>query len=342
VTFDAKISLIIPTYNRADLLKRALESALDLDYPREEYEIIVVDNNSSDGTAAVVKETQRNHPEHRLICVSEGRLGLHNARHAGTYAARGSILLFTDDDATFDRDWLRAYAEAFDVHPEMAAAGGPVRAFWETPPPPWLIAFMGDEKTFGMFSLMEPFNNFRLMSDGMFFGVNMAIRRDILIKLGGFNPEAFGDTWLGDGETGLVYKLWDQKLLIGYVPGALVHHHISPTRMTVQYLRRRMGNQGMCDLYSQFHRHLPKPASIIKQAARLALTQANSWMRASWARNRTDVRSLSLQLEAARTSAQLRYMLKIALSKKSQAFVAKENWLSEFGPVPNPATVPER
>ena len=330
MTLDAKISLIIPTYNRAELLKRALESALNLDYPGEEYEIIVVDNNSSDGTAAVVKETRRNHPGHRLICVREERLGLHNARHAGSRVAQGNILLFTDDDATFDRGWLRAYAEAFDAHPEMAAAGGPVRAFWDAPPPPWLVTFMGDEKTFGMFSLMEPFNEFRLMSDGMFFGVNMAIRRNLLIKLGGFNPEAFGDTWLGDGETGLVYKLRDKRLLIGYVPGALVYHHISSKRMTVSYLRHRMANQGMCDLYSQFQRRLPKPVLIVKQAARLVLTEAGSWLRACWSKDRTDLESLHLQLEAARTQAQVRYMLKIALSKKFQNFVARKDWFNDY------------
>jgi glucosyl-dolichyl phosphate glucuronosyltransferase len=337
------ISLVIPTYNRVGLLKRALESAVDLDYPPEHYEIIVVDNGSSnDTTAAVVHAMSNKNVEHNISYIREERLGLHNARHAGTWAAKGNILLFTDDDARFDRGWLRAYAEAFDAHPEMAAAGGPVRPSWETPPPKWLIELMHDPTTFGMFSLMEPYDDFCLNPDGMFFGVNMAIRRNTLINLGGFNPEAFGDMWLGDGETGLVYKLWDHKLPIGYVPGALVYHHIPSTRMTVKYLRRRMANQGMCDLYSQFHRHLPKPPSIFKQATRLALTHAQLWIRASWARDRTDVHSLNLQLEAARTQAQLRYMLKIALSKKFQNFVAKKDWLNELGPLPDSTTVPRR
>jgi glucosyl-dolichyl phosphate glucuronosyltransferase len=335
VTKDATISLVIPTYNRVGLLKRALESAVSLDYPPERYEIIAVDNGSDDATAEVVQIIANKNAEHSIAYVREKRLGLHNARHAGTWAAKGNILLFTDDDATFDRNWLRAYAEAFDAHPEMAAAGGPVRPAWETPPPKWLIELMHDSATCGMFSLMEPHKDFRLMADGMFFGVNMAIRRNILIKLGGFNPEAFGDTWLGDGETGLVYKLWDHKLPIGYVPTALVYHHISSARMTVQYLCRRMSNQGMCDLYSQFHRHLPKPVSIVKQATRLALTQAGSWVRACSVRGRTDIPSLNVQLEAARTQAQLRYMLKIALSRKLQNFVTKDDWLNDLGGLPS-------
>ncbi len=238
------ISLIIPTYNRAASLKRALESASYLDYPPDRYEIIVVDNGSTDSTPAVVKEARQNNPTNRLVYVREERLGLHNARHAGVWAARGDILLFTDDDATFDPGWLSAYAEAFDSHPDMAAAGGPVRAAWEAPPPQWLIEFMGDVKTFGMLSLMEPYEDFRLAADGIFFGVNMAIRAGILLEMGGFNPEAFGAVWLGDGETGLIYKLRDHRMLIGYIPDALAYHHIPPERMTVQYLRRPHGESG--------------------------------------------------------------------------------------------------
>jgi glycosyltransferase involved in cell wall biosynthesis len=332
---DATISLIIPTYNRARLLRRALESAVNLDFPPELYEIMIVDNGSNDTTAEIVQAIRSDNVEHNISYIREERLGLHNARHAGTRATKGTILLFSDDDATFDRGWLRAYAEAFDAHPKMAAAGGPVRPSWEIPPPQWLVDLMHDPVTWGMFSLMEPYKDFRLLPDGMFFGVNMAIRRNVLVELGGFNPEAFGDTWLGDGETGLVYKLWDHKLLIGYVPGALVYHHIPSTRMTVEYLRRRMANQGMCDLYSQFHRGLPRPASIIKQATRLALSHGRLWLRMSWASDRIDVRSLNLQLEAARTRAQLCYMLKIAFSRKLRNFVTKDDWLNDPGGLPS-------
>jgi glycosyl transferase family 2 len=84
----------------------------------------------------------------------------HNARHAGVWAAKGDILIFTDDDATFAQGWLRAYADAFDTHPEMVAAGGPVRPVWEDPAPTWLLQFMGDAKTFGTLSLMEPYDTF--------------------------------------------------------------------------------------------------------------------------------------------------------------------------------------
>jgi glucosyl-dolichyl phosphate glucuronosyltransferase len=335
------ISLIIPTYNRAGVLKRALDSALNIEYSPADYEIIVVDNGSTDATAAVVKDVQESSPQRRLTYIREERVGLHNARHAGVWAAKGDILIFTDDDATFAPGWLRAYAEAFDAHPEMVAAGGPVRASWEAPPPKWLVEFIGDAKTFGILSLMEPYDDFCLNSHGEFFGVNMAIRAHVLLEMGGFNPEAFGDVWLGDGETGLNYKLWNRKMLIGYVPEALVYHHIPPERMTLQYLRRRMANQGACDLYSDFHHTLPNTRSMLRRVSGLIWRNYRSWVAAMLVKDRTDVQSLNVQLESARTQAQLQYMLKVALNKNFQRFVVKKDWLDDLRPMEKRSDTPQ-
>jgi glucosyl-dolichyl phosphate glucuronosyltransferase len=330
---DNMISLIIPTYNRAALLERALKSAMNLDYPPTRYEIVIVDNGSTDATPAVVQNVRDNSAEHDVGYVREERLGLHNARHAGVWAAKGDILIFTDDDATFAPGWLRAYAAAFDAHPKMVAAGGPVRASWEVPPPKWLVEFIGEAKTFGILSLMEPYDDFRLNPDGIFFGVNMAIRAHVLLEVGGFNPEAFGDVWLGDGETGLNYKLWNHKMLIGYVPEALVYHHIPRERMTVQYLRFRMANQGVCDLYSDFHRTLPNTRTMLRRVSGLILKNYRSWVAAMLVKNCTDVQSLTVQLESARTQAQLKYMLKVALNKRFQSFVSKKDWINDLRPM---------
>lgn len=337
---DHTISLIIPTYNRATSLKRALESALNLDYPPAGYEIIVVDNGSADATAAVVENARHSSPGHKFEYIREERLGLHHARHAGVWAAKGDILIFTDDDATFDPGWIRAYAEDFDAHPHMVAAGGPVRASWEAPPPNWFVEFMGDAKTFGMLSLMEPHSEFRLTADGVFFGVNMAIRANVLLEMGGFNPEAFGDVWLGDGETGLNQKLRNHGMLIGYVPDALVYHHIPPERMTLRYLRRRMANQGVCDLYSDFHRTRPNTVSLLKRAGGLLIRNARTWIAAIPVKDRTDVHSLKIQLDAARTRAQLKYAVKLAVNSNFRAFVLKTDWLNDLCPVnQSPAAV---
>jgi glucosyl-dolichyl phosphate glucuronosyltransferase len=95
------ISVIIPTLNRCSYLERALASAREQTFPSSEYEIIVVDNGSTDGTRDLVERLNQDGGK-RLCYVYEGQLGLHHARHAGARAAKSWILIFTDDDATFD------------------------------------------------------------------------------------------------------------------------------------------------------------------------------------------------------------------------------------------------
>ena len=133
------ISVIIPTLNRCEILADALTSVRQQTLPADQYEIIVVDNGSTDGTRELTERLNQDGCK-PIRYIYEPQLGLHNARHAGARAAKGNVLVFTDDDATFDPGWLQAYAKAFAEHPEMAAAGGPVRPIWEASPPKWLWA----------------------------------------------------------------------------------------------------------------------------------------------------------------------------------------------------------
>jgi glycosyltransferase involved in cell wall biosynthesis len=292
-----------------------------------DFEILVVDNAADPAIEQAVVEFNRSAivPARYL---PESHLGLHNARHAGAQAANGEILVFTDDDATFDCGCLQAYAKAFGEHPEMAAAGGPVKPVWEVPPPQWLLNFIGGTKIFPILSLMEPYDEFHLDPKGYFIGVNMAIQRDVLFKVGGFNPDSFGDVWLGDGETGLYQKLWRQQMLVGYVSDAVVYHHIPPNRMTVDYFRRRMGNEGACDMFPRFHDRVPPWSSLCQQAIAIAIKNRMKWVQAILVRDRTDARSLYIQLDAARTQSQLKYVVRLILDKDFQKLVLKRDWLT--------------
>ena len=322
------ISIVIPTYNRADSLVQAIKSAMDLDYPSDRYEIIVVDNASTDATPQIVSRLQDGVKGCSLRFVQEEQLGLHNARHAGARAANGKILVFTDDDATFDPGWLQAYAEAFEAHPDMVAAGGPVRPSWETPPPKWLLDYMSGRKTFGIMSLMEPYREFRLDTKGFFFGVNMAIRRDVLFQVGGFNPELIGRFTAGDGESGLVRKIQEQGWPIGYVPGALVYHHIPPGRMTLEYLCRWQAHRAGAQLYHRYHKHIPGPFGLAMDAVQTVLLSAKTWVRARFMRHRTDRFAVSLQMRAALRYAQLGYIIRLISDRHLRQMVTRKDWLN--------------
>jgi glycosyltransferase involved in cell wall biosynthesis len=293
----------------------------------QDFELVVVDN-SPDGELCPRIDAFNTGALIRARYVHEPRLGLHNARHAGARAASGDVLVFTDDDAVFDSEWLAAYSRCFDREPQMAAAGGRVVPEWDAPPPAWLcVAMAADPTMFPALSLLDLSPEFRLTHDGIFFGVNMAIRRDPLFSTGGFNPEIFGNRWLGDGETGLNRKLWARRELIGYVPDAVVYHRVTAERMTVDYLRRRQANDGACDMYARFHRGMPSLTGLAWAALGIGAESVRDWAVAPVFRGRTDPRALRVQLRAARAWARLEYVVRLMGDPQLRAQVTRENWL---------------
>jgi glycosyltransferase involved in cell wall biosynthesis len=321
------VSLIIPTHNRAGSLSHAINSALTQDYDSGAYEVVVVDNASTDHTAEVVREIQGANSGRALLYVFEGQLGLDNARHAGARTATGDVLVFTDDDATFDPHWLSAYVDAFATHAEMAGAGGPVLPVWEVPPPPWLTLLMNDQKKVGYLSLMDLGERFSLFPDNEFYGVNMAVRREALFQVGGFNPESFGDKWLGDGESGLVIKLKDRGWSIGYVPGAVVRHHIPPGRLTMSYLRKRYANEGGASAYTFFKSRGMAAPVVMKYVTRIAVKYWVFWLVLPLVKDRTSAWAIDLQLRGAITWSRVTYAMRLLFDKELRRLVEHGNRL---------------
>mgnify|MGYP001590105846 CR=1 FL=1 len=320
------ISIIIPTYNRKSSLMRSLESLQK--QKNALMEIIVVDNAHEKSIHNEIKKF--NHTAtYPVIYISEQKLGLHFARHKGAITAKTEILIFTDDDATFSPDWVKSYIDAFFKYPKMVAAGGPVRPKWESNPPIWLKEFMGESKIFTPFSLMDSYKKFNLDKKGYFFGVNMAVRKKTLFEVGGFNPELIGNTYVGDGEFGLNKKLWQKKLLIGYVPQAIIFHQIPNDRMTLDYLLKRMVNEGASNAYSLFHSGIPNYFVLILKIIALALKNIKLFAAALFYKGKTDSNSLNIQLEAYRIYGQIIYMLRLLTDQNFRSLVLQKDWLKE-------------
>ncbi|HEY9888211.1 MAG TPA: glycosyltransferase family A protein, partial [Candidatus Obscuribacterales bacterium] len=134
-----RISAIICTHNRADYLGAAIDSLLTQAF--DHYEVIVVDNASTDSTRSVV-EARSPHP--RLRYVHEPTLGLSVARNTGAQAATGEILAYLDDDAEASQGWLAALMAIYEQNPQVAIAGGKVTLLWppNCTPPRWLSTAM--------------------------------------------------------------------------------------------------------------------------------------------------------------------------------------------------------
>src|SRR5215469_3651107 len=119
------ISVVVPVYNSADTIRRCLESISAQSYPSSHFEVIVVDDGSTDETASEVRASADAFQE-RLTFLSQTNAGPAVARNAGIRAASGTIVAFTDADCIAAPNWLESLAHVFDQYPDVAGVGGPL------------------------------------------------------------------------------------------------------------------------------------------------------------------------------------------------------------------------
>ena len=317
------LSVVIPTYNRADTLRETLESLARQDF-RGRYEIIVVDNNSTDHTRDVVTEAQRagGVPIHYL---HERRAGVHYARNLGAQHARGRILYYTDDDMVADGAMLAELVKPFALDPRIAVVTGRVLPIWEREPPEWVKRHCSNT----LLSLQLRSEDLIVSNDDPgVWSCHEAIRRDVLFECGGFNPENTEGNWVGDGETGLNLKVQARGYKFAFTGAAITHHVIPATRMTQRYLSRRLANQGNADVFTWYRREQPNARRLLKAE----LTSVWNYGRELLAGMADFVtRDDAWRVHLARVSyfrARLAYCRRLRRDPGWRAFVLRDNWLT--------------
>jgi glycosyltransferase involved in cell wall biosynthesis len=261
------VSVVVPTSNRAQLLADCLASLAVQDYPRDRYEVVVVDNGSTDGTAAVVAAAAAaGAPAIRRVHLE--RPDANAARNAGTAAAQGDPICLVDDDVVAPPGWLSALVAGALRNPAVGCLGGPVRARFDDVPPRTCDAhdLAGVALDQGDAEVDVP----------EVWGGNMAIRRDALDAVGRFRE---GLRWLQDWE-------WQQRLLaaegrIVYVPGAWLSHRRGRADLRVRRLAWEFLQRGY--LLGRLGRRVPPG-----DAAREAWAQLRHGVRARCTRGLTD------------------------------------------------------
>ncbi|MFA6222711.1 MAG: glycosyltransferase family 2 protein [Desulfomonilaceae bacterium] len=255
-----KFSIIIPTLNRSASLKITLDSLLALNYPPQDYEILIVDNGSKDNTREVAANTIEFHPAHEIGYHYESLPGNLSARHKGALRSKGDILIFVDDDIQADPGWLTAVAEAFG-DPKTHLVGGKNLPKYESTPPDWLDAFWyrnGALNQCFYLSLVDFGDKLVEINPIYVWSLNLSIRRQTLFEVGGFHPDYIPkpfQRYQGDGDTGLAWKVAAKGLKVMYHPRALVYHVIPECRLRVDYFRERMFFAGVCDSYTTIRKN---------------------------------------------------------------------------------------
>jgi glucosyl-dolichyl phosphate glucuronosyltransferase len=249
------VSIIIPTYNRHELLTSAIDSFLKLHYPKDLFEIIICDNNSKDATRKVISEWQVK-ATIPIVYLFERRLGVHFARNSAAKIARGQILYFTDDDMIADPMLLDELVKVFDLDPKIGCATGKILPRFQMEPPKWVSKYLINAHL----SLTPPglTEELKISQDSMVYSCHQAIRREVFYRAGGFNPENVGEHYVGDGETGLNIKIAKLGYYFGYTAKSLIYHIIPPHRMTYRYLINSFGTSGYCVSFTDYRSHRRK------------------------------------------------------------------------------------
>ena len=228
------ITVILCTYNRCASLSRALESVAASELPAAvEWEVLVVDNNSTDETRAVIEEYCRRFPS-RFCYLFEPRQGKSHALNSGIRESKGEVLAFVDDDVTVEPTWLQNLTSSLH-HNEWAGAGGKILLERTSPPPPWLI-LDGPYSLGGVLVLFDRGDKPGQL-DWAPFGTNMAFRRVMFEKHGGFRTDLGPNTAneIRGEDTEFGRRLMSAGERLRYEPLAIVYHSVPEKRLRKEY-----------------------------------------------------------------------------------------------------------
>lgn len=231
------LSVIICTYNRDKYIYNVLKSLAENTLSPEKYEIVLVDNNCTDNTRSECERFEHDFPSVSFRCFVETSQGLSYARNRGFQESRGDILVYVDDDALVNKEYLQAYADFFEQHPGIDAAGGPIIPQYETQEPDWMSHFtkalITGYKYLGDKIREFPQNDFP-------GGGNAAYRTSVFEKVGLFNVDLGrkGDSLVGAEEKDIFDKMIAQGMRFFYLPDAILYHLIPEKKLSKDYFDR--------------------------------------------------------------------------------------------------------
>lgn len=254
------VSVAICTWNRAELLAQTLGSLRDLRVPHGvDWELLVVDNNSSDDTPAVIDAAASHLP---ILHLSESRPGLSYARNLAVAESHGEWILFTDDDVLVDAEWLTATLDAFRQL-EADVVYGRSLPRWETAPPSWF-----SDLFMGKFALLDHGDEPMVVTNSLQkgFGLNHAFRRAALERIGGYRTDMGLRHGHGAGgeDSEMFRRAHRAGLRIAYTPHSVVQHFIPTERCQKAFSRQRAwrGSEDYLNLLNESDDQVPRVFGI--------------------------------------------------------------------------------
>lgn len=231
-----RLSVIFCTYNREKYIYNALKSIAEQDFSRKDYEIVLINNNSTDGTEMLCKKFETDYPDINFRYFIETNQGLSYARNRGVEESKGNILVFVDDDATAFANYLSSIDSFFNSHPNVSACGGPIEPVYEIDKPKWLSHYTEQLIGGALYEgdKIKPFKNGKYPGGG-----NSAFRKEVFEKYGLFNVELGrkGSGLIGAEEKDLYDRLTKGKEEFYYLPQMGIYHYIPEKKLTESHFK---------------------------------------------------------------------------------------------------------
>ena len=243
-----KVSVIIPTYNRAYMICETIMNLFQQDFPKENFEIIVVNNNSSDNTLERLRNfTIEYNGKYNVSVVNECRIGDVYARNTGAAVAHGEYLFFTDDDANFDTNWISCMVQILDEYPRVAMVGSRIEILWDEKPEAWIKQY---EYLLGQISKGD--SGYIISSKGFCIpNGSLAIRKKVFLEVGGNNPGQIGEYLVGNGEVGLFNKVKALGYQVAFTDDTTMWHLQTKKKNATHHdILRRLENCAISDAYT--------------------------------------------------------------------------------------------
>ena len=231
------LSIVICSYNRASYISGALDSLYHQSAGLDNFEAIIVDNNSTDNTADVFKHWRSSHANGSFTYLTEPKQGASFARNTGANSAKGQWLCFMDDDAIANEVYVENIIKHIKTTPEAIGFGGRIIPKYIPSEPEWMSYYVSSlVGNFDYAPTACAFENGKYPLES-----NMIVKKDIYDSIGGFNtqlPGVVGTLRIGGEGKELFYKLLAQGHTIYYDPAICVHHVVEVKKLTPEYMYR--------------------------------------------------------------------------------------------------------
>ena len=242
-----KLSIVICTYNRERFLPGLFESIKTQTLDKALYEVVLVNNNSTDRTEELCREFMECNPDINSSYFVETNQGLSYARNRGIVESKGEYVTFADDDALLAPDFSAMACAYLDAHPEVGEVGGPILLQYMGRVPAWENPYMNS-----LLGYFQPsLEKYRMTKKNRCYprGSNMTFRSSIFQKCGMFNVALgrVGRMLVGGEEKDIAYRIFDAGEAIDYDPSIVVYHLVPEERTTMEFIKRQAIGTGQSE-----------------------------------------------------------------------------------------------